>query len=123
MPNIRRLPNDVRAGSISGSCAQVVRRPPLLLGAALVASGWTALYSCVIWLLEFVTAPMHDDVRLYYVAAEAGLRYGWSAIYDQGALRSVSSSFPAAARLIDEKTHATSPLPRGGFAAQTRFPA
>src|SRR5439155_742403 len=100
MPKIRRLPDDVRAGSVSGSCAQVVRRPPLLLAAALLASGRTALYSCVIWLLEFVTAPMHDDVRLYYVAPEAGLRYGWSTIYDQGALRSVASSLPAAGRLM-----------------------
>src|SRR5437660_1904504 len=106
MPNIRRLPDDVRAGSMSGSCAQVVRRPPLLLGAALVASGWTALYSCVIWLLEFVTAPMHDDVRLYYVAAEAGLRYGWSTIYDQGALRSDSMTFPASAHGTRDKSHA-----------------
>ena len=122
MPKIRRLPDDVRAGSVSGSCAQVVRRPPLLLAAALVASGWTALYSCVIWLLEFVTAPMHDDVRLYYVAAEAGLRYGWSTIYDQGALRSVSSSLPAAARLIDEKTYASTPLLAWVFAPMTVFP-
>jgi hypothetical protein len=92
------------------------------MGAALVASGWAAVYSCVVWLQEFMTAPMHDDVRLYYVAATAGLRYGWSSIYDQEALRSISSSFPAASRLIDEKTFASAPLLAWLFAPLTVFP-
>ena len=120
-PNIRSLPDHVRATSTSGA-GQVARRPPLLLAAAMVASGWTALYSGLIWVLEFVTAPTHDDVRLYYVAAKAGLRYDWSSIYDQGDLRSVASSLPAAARLIDEKTFASTPLLAWMFAPMTLFP-
>src|SRR5207244_6409247 len=63
----------------------------------------------------------HDDVRLYYVAAEAGLRYGWSTIYDQTVLRSVSSSFPEATRAINEKTFASTPLMAWLFAPLTQF--
>ena len=43
----------------------------------------------------FVRFPIHDDVRYDYVAAEAGLRYGWSRIYDLEILRSLSAGFPA----------------------------
>jgi hypothetical protein len=99
-----------------------VRRPPLWLAAAAVASGWAAVYSVVTWVRQFLVAPSHDDVRLYYVAAEAGLKYGWSAIYDQAVLRSLSSSFPAATRLVDEKTFASTPLLAWVFAPLTAFP-
>ncbi len=98
------------------------RRPPLWLAAAAVASGWAAVYSAVTWIRQFAIAPAHDDVRLYYVAAEAGLRYGWSKIYDQAVLSALSSSFPAATRLIDEKTFASTPLLAWVFAPLTAFP-
>ena len=99
------------------------RRPPLWLAAAAVASGWAALYSIGRWLLLFAIAPVHDDVRLSYVAAEAGLRYGWSTIYDQATLRSLSSSLPEATRFIDTKTtFASTPLLAWLFAPLTAFP-
>ncbi|HEY8855707.1 MAG TPA: hypothetical protein VIN12_10665 [Candidatus Dormibacteraeota bacterium] len=56
-------------------------RPPLWLAAAAVAAGWGAVYDIGRWIAAFVTFPAHEDVRIYYVAAQAGLRYGWSTIY------------------------------------------
>src|SRR5204863_7601369 len=64
----------------------------------------------------------HDDVRLHYLPVEAGLRYGLHPISDPAALHSVASSFPAAARLIDEKTFASTPLMAWVFAPMTVFP-
>ena len=101
--------------------AHSARRPPLWLAAAAVASAWAALFSIVRWILLFAVSPSHDDVRLYYVAAEAGLRYGWSTIYDQTVLRSVSNSFPEATRAINEKTFASTPLMAWLFAPLTQF--
>jgi hypothetical protein len=48
----------------------------------------------------FVTGPVHQDLRFTYVAAEAGLRFGWSRIYDEATLRSLSTSFPASEQYI-----------------------
>jgi hypothetical protein len=76
------------------------RRPPLWLAAAAVASGWGAVYSIGRWILLFAFGPIHQDVRFTYVAAEAGLRYGWSTIYDPATLRSLSLSFPKGAQEI-----------------------
>jgi len=60
-----------------------------------VAAAWGALYSAAVWVLAYARFPIHDDVRYDYVAAQAGLRYGWSRIYDQGLLRALSAGFPA----------------------------
>ena len=99
------------------------RRPSLWLAASFVASAWAALYSLVVWVLQFTVAPVHDDVRQYYVAAEAGLRYGWSSIYDQAILRELSSSFPQATRFInDQTTFASTPFVAWVFAPLTAFP-
>jgi hypothetical protein len=71
------------------------RRPPLALAAATVAAAEGALYSAGRWTVEYVTRPIHDDVRYDYVAAQAGLRYGWSKIYNLDILRQLSAGFPA----------------------------
>ena len=58
-----------------------------------------------------------------YVAAEAGLRYGWSTIYDQAILRSLSAGFPAGQRHIDSLyTYLHPPLVAWLFAPLTAFP-
>src|SRR5436853_25607 len=62
------------------------RRPPLPVAAAALAAAWGALYTVERWITAYVNAPIHDDVRYDYVAAQAGLRYGWSRIYDLGLL-------------------------------------
>ena len=71
------------------------KRPALPLAAATVACAWGALYSAALWIYLFARRPIHEDVRMTYVAAEAGLRYGWSSIYDESTLRSLSAAFPA----------------------------
>jgi len=71
------------------------RRPPLALAAATVAAAWGAIYSLGRWVVGYVTIPIHDDVRYDYVAAQAGLRYGWSKIYNLDILRQLSAGFPA----------------------------
>jgi hypothetical protein len=81
------------------------------------------VYSFVVWIAYFVIrSPVHEDVRMNYVAAEAGLRYGWSTIYDQTVLRALSAGFPGAAQIIDnQKTFASTPLVAWLFAPLTVF--
>jgi hypothetical protein len=79
-------------------------RPPLWLAAAAVAAAWFALYDIVAWVVLFAREPVHPDFRIFYVAAEAGIRYGWSSIYDVSVLRSLSSSFPAGQNYINSAT-------------------
>jgi hypothetical protein len=80
-------------------------RPPLWLASAAVVAAWGAAYDIAVWFVQFSSQPVHPDFRIFYVAAEAGLRYGWSRIYDVATLRSLSSSFPAG------QTYITSALP------------
>jgi hypothetical protein len=102
--------------------ASLRRRPPLWLAAAAVASGWAAVYSIGRWVILFALGPVHEDVVMYYVAAETGLRHGWSAIYDQAIFRSVSSPFPVVAQIIDKhRPFASTPLLAWLFAPLTTF--
>jgi hypothetical protein len=98
-------------------------RPPLWLAAAAVAAGWGAVYDIGRWLAAFVTFPAHEDVRIYYVAAEAGLRYGWSTIYDMATLRSLSTGFAGGQTNIDSSaTYVSPPLLAWLFAPFTVVP-
>jgi hypothetical protein len=103
--------------------ATASHRPPLWLAAVAVASAWAALYSVGRLVLWFVVEPFHEDVRFFYVAAEAGIRYGWSTIYDEATLRALSSSFPAQDRTIDNVlTYLHPPLLAWLFVPLTAFP-
>jgi hypothetical protein len=96
------------------------RRPPLWLAAAAVASGWAALYSIGRWVILFALGPVHEDVLMYYAAAQLGLRHGWSAIYDQALFRSVS---PAVAEIVDlHRPFASTPLLAWLFVPLVVFP-
>ncbi|HEY2598667.1 MAG TPA: glycosyltransferase family 87 protein [Candidatus Dormibacteraeota bacterium] len=72
-----------------------MKRPPLWLASAALIAGWAAAYDLVTWVILFVRQPIHPDFRIFYVAAEAGLRHGWARIYDLETLRALSASFPA----------------------------
>jgi hypothetical protein len=52
---------------------------------------------------------VHKDFRIFYVAAEAGIRYGWASIYDVTTLRALSSAFPAGQNFIDSETAFVNP--------------
>jgi hypothetical protein len=69
-------------------------RPPLWLASAAVVATWAAIYDIAVWSIQFARQPIHPDFRIFYVAAEAGVRYGWSKSYDVATLRSLSASFP-----------------------------
>jgi glycosyl transferase family 87 len=98
------------------------RRPPLWLAVAAVASFWAAVDSIGRFTLVYILAPIHEDARMIYVASEAGLRYGWSTIYDQSVLRSLSGSFPPDQRHIDNVyTYLHPPLVAWLFAPLTVF--
>lgn len=73
-------------------------------------------------MVQYAMGPVHEDTRLTYVAAEAGVRYGWSTIYDQNVLRALSASFPGDARFIDSvTTYASPPLLAWLFVPLTAF--
>jgi len=104
------------------STLPTVRRPPLWLAAAATASGWAAAYAVGRWVVDYVHHPIHEDVRMIYVASEAGLRYGWASIYDQGTLRALSVGFPASDRTIDRVlTYLHPPLLAWIFSPLTLF--
>ena len=99
------------------------RRPPLWLASAATAAAWGALYSVGRWVFGFVTFPIHEDTRINYVAAQAGLRFGWSRIYDFATLRQLSAVFPAADRSIDATaTYISPPLLAWMFVPLTLVP-
>jgi len=81
--------------------ASHISRPPLWLASAALVAGWGALYDVATWVILFVRQPIHPDFRIFYVAAEAGLRYGWARIYDLETLRALSASFPAGQNYIN----------------------
>jgi hypothetical protein len=77
----------------------------------------------VVWILWYVFRPVHEDVRMTYVAGEAGLRYGWSTIYNPDILRALSSSFPGDSSIIDvQVTYASPPLLAWLFVPLTALP-
>jgi hypothetical protein len=81
------------------------------MAATAVTAGWAALYVIADWTVRYVSKPIHDDVRFNYVAAEAGIHYGWPTIYDQTVLRLLSAGFPTDARVIDvDRTFVSTPL-------------
>jgi glycosyl transferase family 87 len=99
-----------------------MNRPPLWLAAAAVASAWSALYTVLRWVLLFAAGPVHEDVMMYYVAAETGLRHGWAAIYDEETFRAVAQ-FPLAGQVLDmHRPFASSPVLAWLFAPLTALP-
>lgn len=99
------------------------QRPPLWLLAGGLASLWAGAHAIAVWIFLFLAMPVHEDVRMIYVAAQAGLRYGWSSIYDQSTLRALSASFPPGQQHIDAVyTYVHPPLVAWLFAPLTVFP-
>jgi len=87
----------VKAGELRET--QRLNRPPLWLAAAAVTSAWAALYSVASWVsIYLLRSPVHEDLVMYYTAAQLGLRHGWSAIYDEALFRSAS---PVVSRIVD----------------------
>ena len=99
-----------------------MKRPPLWLAAAAMASFWAAVFTLAQWALLYAAGPVHQDLRFTYVASEAGIRYGWSTIYDPTVLHSLSTGFPAGAQVIHgSDTYVNPPLLAWLFAPLTLF--
>ncbi|HET9781465.1 MAG TPA: glycosyltransferase family 87 protein [Candidatus Dormibacteraeota bacterium] len=99
-----------------------MKRPPLWLAAAAIASLWAGAHAIAVWIFLFMAMPVHEDARLIYVAAQAGLRHGWSTMYDQPTLRALSVSFPPGQQTIDAVyTYVHPPLVAWLFAPLTMF--
>src|SRR6266481_8973962 len=69
-----------------------ITRPPLWLVAAAVAAFWSAAYDVQQWVGEFVRDAVHVDFATFYIAAEAGVRYGWSSMYTTTTLQSLATT-------------------------------
>jgi hypothetical protein len=96
---------------VNHPASQSTRRPPLWLAAAAVAAAWGAVYVIGRWIVLFVINPEHVDFRVFYVAAEAGLRHGWASVYDIDMLRSLSTSFPPGETYINSSaTYVNAPI-------------
>jgi hypothetical protein len=80
-------------GFVSHTASQSAR-PPLWLASAATVAAWAAIYDIGVWVVQFARQPVHPDFRIFYVAAEAGLRHGWASIYDVAMLRTLSKSLP-----------------------------
>jgi len=74
-----------------------------------MAAFWGAVYDLARWTVLFALNPIHLDFRIFYVAAQAGLRQGWSSMYDVGVLQALSSGFPPAERFVDSRSAFISP--------------
>src|SRR5260370_36478961 len=61
-----------------------IARPPLWLVAAAVAAFWSAAYDVQQWVGEFVRDAVHVDFATFYIASQAGVRYGWSSMDTTG---------------------------------------
>src|SRR6266852_126468 len=67
-------------------------RPPLWLVAAAVAAFWSAAYDVQQWVGEFRRDAVHVDFATFYIAAEAGVRNGWSSMYTTTTLQSLATT-------------------------------
>jgi hypothetical protein len=74
-----------------------------------MAAAYGAAYSVGRWVILYAAHPVHEDFRIFYVAAKAGLIYGWARIYDADTLRGLLVSFPAGQTYIDSSVPFISP--------------
>ena len=88
-----------------------VKLPPLWLAASAVAAGITAAFGVGRWIDHFVIAPYAEDFRLDYVAAEIGLKYGWSHLYDRDLQSALSAGFGPIGSVISRDHNFVTPPP------------
>ena len=74
-----------------------------------MAAAYGAAYDIGRWIVLFATHPIHEDFRIFYVAAKAGIAYGWARSYDLETLRSLLVSFPVGQRYVDSSVPFISP--------------
>lgn len=81
----------VPAGRREGT-ADARSRPPILLAAIALAAMWALVFEVPRFVSLVSANPGANDFRLFYIAAESGLRWGWPHIYDIRYLDFLSSA-------------------------------
>lgn len=96
---------------MSGRTGLVRTLPPLRLALPAVAAAWAIAFE-VVRLTGLVGAnPTANDFRLIYVAAQVGLRWGWSHMYDPDRLQLMSQDLgPVVAPITALYTYNFPPL-------------
>ncbi len=87
------------------------RLPPFRLAIPAVSAAWAVAFEIPHFISMVRTDPANTDFRLFYVAAQAGLRWGWPHMYDPDRLQQLSSTFvPSDGAIASYYTYLNPPL-------------
>ena len=85
--------------------------PPLHLAIPALVGAWAVAFEIPHLIGMVAHDPAASDFRLFYVAAEAGLMWGWSHVYDPAKLHELSLAFgPAEPAISPAYTYQNPPL-------------
>jgi len=88
-----------------------MKRPPLRLAIPFVVAAVALIFEVRRFISLIHPDPGENDFRLYYVAAQAGMKWGWSHMYDPDRLEALSRAFgPHEAAITSAYTYANPPL-------------
>ena len=77
----------------SNPAATTMKRPPLRVAVPFVVAAVALIFEVRRFISLLHPDPGENDFRLYYVAAQAGMRWGWSHMYDPDRLEALSRAF------------------------------
>ncbi len=92
------------------SVAPIRRLPPLPLAIVAVVSVWALVFEVPRFAGLVSANAGANDFRLFYIAAEAGLRWGWSHMYDPHLLDVLSARLGEGEDIKSAYTYANPPL-------------
>jgi hypothetical protein len=99
------------------------RLPPLHVAVLTVIAAWAVAFEVPRFIALVVADPAANDFRLSYIAAQAGLRWGWAHMYDPDKLTELSRAFgPADAAITPLYNYDYPPLLAWLIAPLTTLP-
>lgn len=94
-----------------GPVPQPKRLPPLWLAIAALIGAWCLIFELIRFVGLVRSNPAATDFRLFYIAAQAGEKWGWSHMYDPDKLQALSLAFgPAAGPIVPSYTYDNPPF-------------
>jgi hypothetical protein len=72
------------------------RLPPISHSVALVIAAWAVIFEISRLVREVASQPGNNDYRVFYLAAKAGVTWGWPHIYDPFLLQQLSTTTASA---------------------------
>ncbi|HEY8813931.1 MAG TPA: glycosyltransferase family 87 protein [Candidatus Dormibacteraeota bacterium] len=100
-----------RATALTGPVPRPQKLPRLSLAIAALIGTWCLTFELIRFVGLVRSDPSATDFRLFYLAAQAGQRWGWSHMYDPDKLQALSVAFgPAAGRIVPSYTYDNPPL-------------